>query len=99
MPVKAAATETAPTGTLESIDQTVHRPQWQDIGMCDVLAVTGGSTVTPPKTVRLVHDSTSGTSVTTHTSQVAAKHSPSRSLRTTHRTINGYLYLIRCLRL
>lgn len=74
-------------------------PQWQDIGMCDVLAVTGGSTLTPPTTVRVMHDSPSGTTPTTHAT-AARRYSVKRLSAHSHRsTVGGYIYMIRCLRL
>ena len=82
-----------------SIDCTDDRPQWQDVKMCDVLAVTGGSTLTPPTTVRVVHDSPSGIAPASHAA--AARHySVQRPSAYSHRrTVSGYIYLIRCLRL
>ena len=74
-------------------------PQWQDIGMCDVLAVTGGSTLTPPTTVRVVHDSPAGFAPAAHAA--AARHfSVHRLPALVHRrTVSGYIYMIHCLRL
>ena len=82
-----------------SIDCTDDCPQWQDVKMCDVLAVTGGSTLTPPTTVRVVHDSPSGIALASHAA--AARHySVQRPSAYSHRrTVSGYIYLIRCLRL
>lgn len=67
--------------------------------MCDILAVTGGSTLTPPTTVRVVHDGPTGIAPTSQAA--AARHYSVRSLLaySHHRTVNGYIYLIRCLRL
>ena len=82
-----------------SIDRTNDRPQWQDVKMCDVLAVTGGSTLTPPTTVRVVHDSPAGIAPAAHAT--AARHYCNQRLSAySHpRTVIGYIYLIRCLRL
>lgn len=82
-----------------TIDRTDGRPQWQDVKMCDVLAVTGGSTLTPPTTVRVVHDSPSGIAPASHAS--AARHYSIQRLSAYchRRTVSGYIYLIRCLRL
>lgn len=86
--------------TCATIEGTGHNvPQWQDIGMCDVLAVTGGSTLTPPPTVRVVHDSPSGTAPTTHESGARHYSVKQLSVCSHHRTISGYIYIIRCLRL
>lgn len=81
------------------INCTDDRPQWQDLGMCDVLAVTGGSTLTPPSTVRVVHDSPAGTIPTAQAAQ-ARQYNVQRLLAYSHRRIvSGYIYKIRCLRL
>lgn len=76
-----------------------NTPQWQDIGMCDVLAITGGSTLTPPTTVRVVHDSPAGTVPTAQAAQ--SRHCSIQRLLSCsrRRTVSGYIYLIRCLRL
>lgn len=99
LPTKVSAVETESACTLESIDQTTDRLQWQDVAMCDMLVVTGGSSVAPPTTVRVVHDSPSGTTTSTTSAQLRRY----RSLRLAacgHRPIvSGYIYLIRSLRL
>lgn len=82
-----------------TIDRTDDRPQWQDVGMCDVLAITGGSTLTPPSTVRVVHDSPAGIIPTAQAAQ-ARQYNVQRLLTYSHRRIvSGYIYKIRCLRL
>ena len=100
LPKNVSAVESdASHSSLESIDRTNNRPQWQDIGMCDVLAVTGGSTVTPPTTVRVIHDSPTGTTASSQTAQ-AWHYSPMRLAAHSCRPVVGsYIYLIRCLRL
>lgn len=82
-----------------AINHTNDRPQWKDVGMCDLLAVTGSSTLTPPTTVRVVHDSPSGT--VTSAQAVGTRHYSVRrmSAYSHSRTVCGYIYLIRCLRL
>lgn len=82
-----------------SVGTDVHRPEWVDMGMCDVLAVTSSSTLTPPTTVRLVHDTPTG-----FASSVAARHMPVGSrtlLRADKRPYvqRSCIYLLRCLRL
>lgn len=99
LPTGVSAAEAVPNCTLESVDQNSNRPQWRDVGMCDVLAVVGGSSVAPPSTVRVVHDSPSGTSVTMQTAQLRHYHSLRPVTYSCCRTISGYIYLIRCLRL
>ncbi|MBP5341298.1 MAG: hypothetical protein J6Y52_02925, partial [Bacteroidales bacterium] len=53
LPTKVSAVETVPRSTLQSIDQNNDRPQWSDLGMEHILAVSGQSTVAPPSPVRL----------------------------------------------
>lgn len=85
--------------TSASVDRTDDLPKWQDVKMHDVLAVTGGSTLTPPTTVRVVHDSPAGTVPTAQTAQ-SRHYSIQRLLACSHRrTVSGYIYKIRCLRL
>ena len=85
--------------TSASVGRTDDLPKWQDVKMCDVLAVTGGSTLTPPTTVRVVHDSPAGIAPAAHAT--AARHYCNQRLSAySHpRTVIGYIYLIRCLRL
>lgn len=77
----------------------VHRPEWADMGMCDVLAVTSCSTLTPPTTVRLVHNTPTG-----FASSVAVRHMPvgGRLPQRTDRhpyVHRSCIYLLHCLRL
>ena len=99
LPTQSMAAETTTQYTLESINPFNNRPQWQDIGLYDVLAFTGNSTVTVPTTVRVAHDSPTGT--TTGATETLGRHY--KTLRAaTHRsrhTVRGYIYLICCLRL
>ena len=96
--MKVSAASGAPQ-TEAGIDRTDNRPQWQDVGMCDVLAITGGSTLTPPTSVRVLHDSPTGT-VSTAQAAGARYYSVQRASACSHRrTVSGYIYLIRCLRL
>ena len=76
-----------------------NAPQWQDIGMCDVLAITGGSTLTPPTTVRVVHDSPSGIASASHAAAARHYNIQRLSAYSHRRTVSGYIYKIRCLRL
>ena len=99
LPTSVSAADTGNDCALESVDQTNDRPQWQDIGMCDMLAVTGGSTVAPPVTVRVVHDSPSGTSVTPQTIQLRHNSAQRLTANIQRRPVNGYIYMIHCLRL
>lgn len=99
LPTKVLAATEVPECMLESVNPYCNRPQWQDIGMYDILAVSGGSSVAPPTTVRVVNDSPSGATASTQTAQ--ARHYSIMRLATHgyHRTVSGYIYLIRCLRL
>ena len=100
LPTNVSAVESdASHSTLESIDRTNNRPQWQDIGMCDVLAVTGGSTLTPPTTVRVVHDGPTSIAPTSQASTARRYRLLRQSAYSQRRTVNGYIYKIRCLRL
>ena len=74
-------------------------PQWQDVGMCDILAVTSGSTLTPPTTVRVIHDSPVGNIVLAQAAQARHHSRQGLSAYGYHRVVNGYIYLIHCLRL
>ena len=97
LPLRAAVP--ADGGYVLSESPAMEYPQWSDVGLHDVLAVTGGSNVAPPTTVRVVHDNPTGTTPTT--SHLQARHySTFKALSCSHlHTISGYIYLIRCLRL
>ncbi|MBQ9417810.1 MAG: hypothetical protein IJU19_04435 [Bacteroidales bacterium] len=82
-----------------TIDRTDDRPQWHDVKMRDALAVIGGSTLTPPTTVRVVHDSPSGIAPASHAAAARYYSVQRPSVYGHHRTVSGYIYLIRCLRL
>ena len=83
----------------ETIARTDNRPQWHDLGMTDLLAVTNTSTLTPPPTENVGHDSPTGTASAAQSAQ-ARHYSVARLLtRTPSRSVSGYIYLIRCLRL
>lgn len=99
MPVRAS---------LQSIDQNENRPQWSDLGMDNLLAASGQSTVAPPSPVRLASSGRRLQGGSSHSSGV----SPTVSVRAAcdcsvvQRTprfrtawTRGYLYIIRCLRL
>lgn len=82
-----------------TIERTDDWPQWQDVGMCDVLAVTGGSTLTPPTSVRVVQDSPAGTVTTAQAAQSRCYSVKRLSAYCHHHLVDGYIYLIHCLRL
>ena len=97
MPAKA---ENAPERGAElSVGTGVHRPEWVELGMCDVLAVTSSTTLTPPTTVRLIQDSPSG-----FASSVAVRHMSTGSRWLLRGDKQPYvhrvcIYLLRSLRL
>ena len=98
LPIDVSAVEVT-SRTETGINRTNNQPQWQDLGMRDVLSVTGGSTLTPSTTVRIVHDSPSGITSASHAA--AARHySVQRLSAYSHsRTVSGYISLIRSHRL
>ncbi len=85
--------------TPSSVDRPADRPQWQDIGMRDVLAITGGSSLTPPTTVRVVHESPVGFAPSLQSAVTRHYGFQSLSAYSHCRAVRGYIYLIRCLRL
>ncbi|MBP5535509.1 MAG: hypothetical protein J6X62_01815 [Bacteroidales bacterium] len=99
LPTSVSAVEAAHVGTLESVDPIGNRPQWRDIGMCDVLAVTGGGAVAPPTAARPMHDSPTGFGVTAHTAHTRHYGVWHRVAGGRRCIVSGYIYLIRCLRL
>ena len=96
------------SAVLQSIDQNSNRPQWSDIGMEDILAVSGQSTVAPPSPVRLAsngrrlqggHSHSSAVSPTVSEREAYGYGSVQHSPRFRTVWTRGYLYIIRCLRL
>lgn len=115
LPMKVSAAESAVShGTLHSIDQNSHRPQWSDLGLENILATCGQSTVAPPSPVRLASNgrrvqggnsfSSGGTSYSGTRRGDMCLASPS-SAPGSNGVLRGgiwsreYLYIIRCLRL
>ena len=77
----------------------VQRPEWVDLGMCDVLIIANSSTLTPPTTVRLVHNTPTGYAPSgsiRHGVYSSALHLKTDAHPYVHK---GYLYLLQCLRL
>lgn len=94
----APDTETRHAASLQA-DELLHRPQWKDIGMHDVLAVTGVTSLAPPNALRLVHDTPSANAPTAtprHAVYNSTTARPSALRPYVHR---GYIYLLQCLRL
>lgn len=94
----APDTETRHAASLQA-DELLHRPQWKDIGMHDVLAVTGVTSLAPPNASRLVHDTPSANAAMAtprHAVYKCEAERPSAIHPYVHR---GYIYLLQCLRL
>lgn len=108
LPTKVSAVETVPSSTLQSIDQNDDRPQWSDLGMEHILAVSGQSTVAPPSPVRLASNGRRVQGGNSHSLGVSPTVSEraacnysfvQRTPRFRTAWTRGYLYIIRCLRL
>jgi len=94
----ASDTEARQAASLQA-EEVMHRPQWKDIGMHDVLAVTSVTSVAPPNASRLVHDTPSANAATAtprHAVYRCVAERPSDIHPYVHR---GYIYLLQCLRL
>ena len=96
----AVASENAvPAEGGELKSASIDTPQWKDIGMCDVLAVVGCSSLTAPSPVRLPHNTPSSAVASSserhiaHNLRVAAQHA------VPNRVTHGGIYTLRCLRL
>ena len=108
LPTRASAEVDVPCSTLQSVDRNSNRPQWSDLGMENILAVNGQSTVAPPSPVRLASNGRRVQGCNSHSSGVnptvserAACNYCSVQRTPRFRTVwtRGYLYIIRCLRL
>lgn len=94
----ASDTEARQAASLQA-EEVLHRPQWKDIGMHDVLAVTGVTSLAPPNASRLVHDTPSANAATA-TLRHAVYNSTTARPSTIHPYVHrGYIYLLQCLRL
>ena len=94
----AMAQQRADDAVLSVADEP-SAPQWTDIGMHDVLAAGSTTTLTPPTTVRLVHDTPS--TAAPHPADRQAAFAATRTAVTSAHLFarKGYIYLLRCLRL
>ena len=75
-----------------------ERPQWEDLGLEDLLVTVSQPSVSAPTTVRVVHEQGAALfrfAVACH----RMFRSPSVAASTPHRASPGYLYLLLCLRL
>jgi hypothetical protein len=73
-------------------------PQWQDIGMADLLVVTSQPTVTAPTTMRVVHEGGSMLHRSASTAKSLARLGSAIQPEYRYRR-SGYIHLIVCLRL
>lgn len=97
VPCKA---ETQHLSTAKLMDKTyAERPLWSDIGMYDLLAAPGTTSLTPPSTVRTVPNTSSATATTEEVHHRMYGSSAVRLLRYHTYIHRGYIYLLRCLRL
>ncbi|MBR3828930.1 MAG: hypothetical protein IKJ40_06520 [Bacteroidales bacterium] len=97
VPCKAEP-HSSPTGRL--VDRTAaERPQWSEMGMCDLLAAPGAASLTPPSTVRIVSHSPSAAAPFGGIHQRIYATAAVLLLPRPNRTLRGYIYLLRCLRL
>ena len=97
VPCKAEP-HSSPTGKL--VDRTAaERPQWSEMGMCDLLAAPGAASLTPPSTVRIVSHSPSAAAPFGGIHQRIYATAAVLLLPRPNRTLRGYIYLLRCLRL
>lgn len=86
------------TGNL--VDKTAaERPQWNEMGMCDLLAAPGAASLTPPSTVRIVSHNPSAAAPFVGFQQRMYASSAFLLHSRPNRTHRGYIYLLRCLRL
>ena len=53
LPTQVSAADASSSYTLESVNPHHDHPQWSDLGMDQILAVSGQSNITPPSPVRL----------------------------------------------
>ena len=100
-PTSVSAAEGHILPSQSGISQTDHRPQWDDLGMQNVLAVRGQTTVAQPSTVRLTNNNPAGFGLAGCASQ-AMRRGWSVPLRRGDSRLHwrqGYIYLIQCLRL
>ncbi|MBQ8703740.1 MAG: hypothetical protein IJ524_05145 [Bacteroidales bacterium] len=97
LPLRAGNEPTA-TAVLSNGSQ-MERPQWEDIGMHDVLAAPGGCLLTPPTTVRVLHETPTGTATFTVTHHAVFARPMASSIASRAYVHRGYIYLLKCLRL
>ena len=108
LPTKLSAVEAMPKCTLESIDHNSDRPQWSDLGMEDILPVSGQSNITPPSPVQLASQGRRLANGNSHSAgvspvtawQTAGSYCIVHNAARLHASrATGYIYIIQRLRL
>ena len=82
-----------------SVSTDVQRPEWVDLGLCDVLAVGGSTSVAAPTTVRLVHDTPSACVPSVSACHTLFARQAVKAICARPCIHRSYLYMLRCLRL
>ena len=111
LPIRISAAVGIDAHIIESIGRTNDRPQWDDLGMKNIMAVNGQSNITPPSPVRLACQGRRSAGGNSHSTGIESALAM-RMVRHCcyERDVCGisciagagtreYLYLIRCLRL
>ena len=108
LPMQVSAADASSSYTLESVNPHHDHPQWSDLGMDQILAVSGQSNITPPSPVRLASqgrrlaDGNHHSPDSSHNSVLhMGGHYRNVQCAVLFHTLwtKGSLYLIRCLRL
>lgn len=87
------------TDVAATIDRTSdNMPQWEDLGLEDLLVVSSQPTVTAPTSMRLSHEHGSPLSRNVATTHRVLHHAP-RGNALPHRAQSCYIYRLLCLRL
>ena len=101
MPVLACNSQDDPSASRESATigcTNDDMPQWEDLGMEDLLVVVSQPTVTAPTTMRLSNDHGSPLGRAAAASGHLLHRTSGRSVQP-HRAQPGYIYRLLCLRL
>lgn len=108
LPTRVSAVEAMPKCTLESIDHNSDRPQWSDLGLEDILPVSGQSNITPPSPVQLAsqgrrlangNSHSAGVSPVTAWQTAGSYYTVHNAARLYALRATGYIYIIQRLRL
>ena len=96
---KSVSADNSALAAEEYISRTDDRPNWDDLGMDRILAVSGSTVVAPPTVVRLPYNNPAGVLRGYAACRfVQSLHIGSLSLPS-NRCPSGYIYMIQCLRL